>query len=126
MRILLLTVIALPLLACGLSTRASSQEGAPGYSEGSTQGSTQTSGSLTVKLVEPQDGATVSTDKVTVKGEAPLETVVTDNDDILVVGADGKFESNVALQEGPNVIEIVASDVEGNEVTFIVTVTYEP
>jgi hypothetical protein len=63
---------------------------------------------------------------VTVEGDAPPETVVTVTDDILVVGADGKFESDVALEEGPNVIEIVASDLEGNEVTFIVTVTYEP
>jgi hypothetical protein len=87
---------------------------------------TQTSGSLTVKILEPQDGVAVSTNVVTVKGEAPPETVVTVNDDILLVEADGKFESDVALEEGPNVIEIVASDLEGNEVTFIVTVTYEP
>jgi hypothetical protein len=87
---------------------------------------TQTSGSLTVKILEPQDGVAVSTSVVTVKGQAPPETVVTVNDDILLVEADGKFESDVALDEGPNVIEIVASDLEGNEVTFIVTVTYEP
>jgi hypothetical protein len=87
---------------------------------------TQTSGSLTVKLLEPQDGSAVDTNVVRVKGEAPPETVVTVNDDILVVESDGKFEIDVQLEEGPNVIEIVASDLEGNEVSFEITVTYQP
>lgn len=126
MRILFLTAIAVLLLACALTSPAQNPAGAPNDSEDSSEGTTQTSGSLTVRLLEPQDGDTLSTAVVTVRGEAPLETVVTVNDDILVVGEDRKFESDVALEEGPNVIEIVASDLEGNEVTFIVTVTYEP
>ena len=126
MRLLLLAAVALSLLACALTSPAQIQGGSAGDSDSSSEGITQTSGSLTVKLLEPQDGVTVSTDSITVKGEAPPETVVTVNDDILVVEADGKFESDVALEEGPNVIEIVASDLEGNEVAFIITVTYEP
>jgi hypothetical protein len=112
MRFLALAVFGILLVGCAAAP--------------STSGTTQTSGSLTVRLLQPEDGAIVHSNTVTVKGEAPKETVVTVNDDILVVGSDGKFESNVALDEGPNVIEIVASDVEGNEVTFEVTVTYEP
>jgi uncharacterized protein YfaP (DUF2135 family) len=126
MRILLLAAVALSLLACALTSPAQIWGGDSSDSANSSEGITQTSGSLTVKLLEPQDGATVSTNVVTVKGEAPPETVVTVNDDILVVEASGKFESDVALEEGPNVIEIVASDLEGNQVAFIVTVTYEP
>jgi hypothetical protein len=126
MRTLLLTAVALSLLACALTSPAQIKGGGSDDSASSSEGLTQTSGSLTVKLLEPQDGVTVGTNVVTVKGEAPPETVVTVNDDILVVEADGKFESDVALEEGPNVIEIVASDLEGNEVAFIVTVTYEP
>jgi hypothetical protein len=68
----------------------------------------------------------VSSDTVKVEGEAPPDTVITINDDILVAGSDGKFESDVLLEEGPNVIEIVASDYEGNEVSFEITVTYQP
>jgi hypothetical protein len=113
MRLLVLALISILLVGCGLTAPAQ-------------QGVTHTSGSLTVKLIEPQDGDTVDTDVVTVKGEAPPETVVSVNDDILVVGADGKFESDVALEEGPNVVEIVASDLDGNEVTFVVPVTYQP
>jgi hypothetical protein len=51
---------------------------------------------------------------------------VTVNDDIIVVGADGRFQSTVQLAEGPNVIEILASDLEGNEASLEITVTYAP
>jgi len=122
MRVLVLAVIGFLLLACALTSPAvGSANSSP-----SAQGITQTSGSLTVRLLEPLDGATVSADTVKIKGEAPPETVVTVNDDILVVGSDGKFESDVQLVQGPNGIELVASDVEGNEVSFVITVTYKP
>jgi hypothetical protein len=118
MRILPLVLISLLLLACGAGCLTSGG--------GSSEGITQTSGSLTVTLVEPADGAVVHTDTVVVKGEAPPETVVTVNDDILIVESDGRFESEQLLGEGSNVIEVVASDLEGNEVIIEITVTYEP
>lgn len=113
MRLLVLALISILLVGCSLTAPAQ-------------QGVTHTSGSLTVNLLEPQDGDTVDIAVVTVQGEAPPETVVSVNDDILVVGADGHFESNVALEEGPNVVEIVASDLAGNEVSFVVPVAYQP
>lgn len=116
MRVVALILVSILLISCGTG-------GGGGNSAG---GTTQTSGSLTVRLIEPQDGTTVSASPVKVRGEAPPETVVTVNDDILVVGSDRKFESQVDLSQGPNVIEVDASDTEGNEVTFMVTVTYSP
>jgi len=32
----------------------------------------------------------------------------------------------VSLEEGPNLIEIVMSDLDGNEVSIMLTVTFEP
>jgi hypothetical protein len=122
MRAVALALVSVLLLACAATAPALG----PGGEPSSSQGMTQTSGSLTVKLLEPQDGAAVETNVVKVKGEAPPETVVTVNDDILVVESDGKFEIDVPLEPGPNVIEIVASDLEGNEVSFEITVTYQP
>ena len=52
--------------------------------------------------------------------------MVTVNDDILIVGADGTFQSTVALQEGPNLIAVVASNASGSEADVQITVTYEP
>lgn len=113
MRIFVLILLSVLLLSCGSGGNAAG-------------GITKTSGALTVQLLEPQDGATVGTAAINVRGQAPVDTVVTVNDDILVVGSDNKFETQVTLDEGPNVIEIVASDTNGDEVSFEVTVTYQP
>ena len=68
----------------------------------------------------------VNTPQVDVIGSAPAGAVISINDDILIVGADGQFKTTVALDEGPNLIEVVASDDNGNETSFILTITYEP
>jgi hypothetical protein len=52
--------------------------------------------------------------------------VVSVNDEILIAGADGLFQVAVALEEGPNLIEVVASDALGSETAFDLLVTYQP
>ena len=83
-------------------------------------------GPLALQILAPEDGAAVNTPQVEVIGLTAPNSVVTVNDDILVVGEDGRFESTVSLEEGPNVIEIVASDLEGNEASLLLTVVYQP
>jgi hypothetical protein len=83
-------------------------------------------GTLWVHLFSPQDEAVVQTAQIAVAGQAPVETVISLNDEIYVVSADQSFTIPINLEEGPNVLEFVASDLSGNEVTFILTVTYEP
>lgn len=84
------------------------------------------SGPLWVRLFNPQDGDVVSDPKVDVTGQAPAGTVVSVNDEFLIVPADESFTIPVVLEEGPNEIEFVASDMDGNEVTFILAIVYEP
>ena len=81
---------------------------------------------LTLQVIAPEDGAVVNTPQVDVIGMTAPGAVVTVNDDILLVGADGRFQSTVSLEEGPNLIEIVVSDIEGNEASMEFTVIYEP
>jgi len=88
--------------------------------------SVNTSGSLWLQVLSPQDEAVVTTAQMDVIGLAPAAAVITINDDILIVGADGQFKTTVSLDEGPNLIEIIASDVNGNETSLLLTVTYEP
>jgi hypothetical protein len=52
--------------------------------------------------------------------------VVSVNDNVLIAGADGSFETQVTLEEGPNLIEVIASDEAGNETSLDLAVTYEP
>ncbi len=81
---------------------------------------------VSLQVLSPQDGAIVNTQQVTVTGTASPGAVVSVNDDILVVGPDGQFHDTVTLDEGPNVIEIVASNTSGSETSLELAVTYEP
>jgi len=83
-------------------------------------------GSLLFQVLSPLDDAIVNTPQVEVIGSAPAGTVVSVGDEIFLVGDDGQFRTIVMLEEGPNLIEIVASDVNGDESSLLLAVTYEP
>ena len=84
------------------------------------------SGTLWLQVLSPQDEAVVNTPQVDVIGSAPAGAVISVNDEILIVGDDGQFKTTVSLDEGPNLIEIIASDDNGNETSLILTIIYEP
>lgn len=64
--------------------------------------------------------------QITVSGLASPGAVVTVDDQILLAGPDGTFQAAVALDEGPNLIEVIASNDSGSESTVDMTVVYEP
>ena len=84
------------------------------------------SGELSIRVISPLDEAVFDSPEVDVIGTAPAGTVVSVNDEIVLVGDDGEFKVTLSLEEGPNLIEIVASDINGNEVTHLLTVVFEP
>jgi hypothetical protein len=86
----------------------------------------QNPGPLTLTVNSPQDGATVTAPEVVVTGTSSPGAVVTVNDDIIIVGDDGKFQSTVQLEEGPNLIEIVASNDVGDEKSIELGIDYQP
>jgi hypothetical protein len=79
-----------------------------------------------VSLFSPQENDEVTDAWVDVIGAAPVETVITLNEEITVAGADGMFYSRVPLEEGLNEVLCVASDLEGNEVSFSFMIVFEP
>ena len=83
-------------------------------------------GDLSIQLFSPKDGEVFNTPEIQVSGRAPAETVISINDQIILVTKTGEFSVPVSLEEGPNVIELVASDMDGNELNIILTVMYEP
>ncbi len=85
-----------------------------------------TSGPLWLKILSPLDNSTVQTAEIEIQGTAPSDTVLTINDEIVLVGSDQKFSAKVTLDEGINEIEVLASDVTGNEIFIPLTVYYEP
>lgn len=84
----------------------------------------QNSGPLTARIFSSQD-ATVNDGSYLIQGTANQEVVVTVNDNIFTSPPESIFSLTVDLEEGPNLIEIVISDLEGNEVNFTLTITYE-
>jgi hypothetical protein len=88
-------------------------------------GITETSG-LWLQILAPLDEAVVDTPQVDVIGSAPAEAVISVDDQIVIVGSDMRFAIPMTLEEGPNLIEIIASDENGNELSALLTVTYEP
>jgi hypothetical protein len=84
-----------------------------------------TNGSLWLRLFTPKDGDIVNQKVINVSGQAPVETVISLNEDIILVGNEGSFSIPVTLDEGPNVIELVASNVDGDIIELVLTIVYE-
>jgi hypothetical protein len=89
-------------------------------------GSAQFQGPLSVILENIVDNAVVQTSQFTLSGTADPETVISFDDQIVLVGQDRSFSLALALEEGPNMIEITASDPAGNTNTAYLTITYDP
>jgi hypothetical protein len=83
-------------------------------------------GPASLQVLSPADGSVVNASTITVSGTASPGSVVTVNDDILVVGADGTFQSQVSLSEGLNLVEVIASTTSGSETSVELSVTYQP
>ena len=63
---------------------------------------------------------------VLVIGRSVIDAAVTVQDSFAELDEEGRFEVSVALQEGANLIEIVASIATGEEVRAVLLVAYEP
>lgn len=84
------------------------------------------SSTLWVKILEPLDDSTVNSSQVELKGQAPIGTTITINDAIVYTESSQDFSVTLNLVNGANLFEIIASDINNNEVTLYLTVYYEP
>jgi hypothetical protein len=84
-----------------------------------------TSGNLWLHLFSPKDGDIVAQPVVNVTGEVPAETVISLNETISLITDEGLFSLPVTLEKGPNVIEVVASNLDGDEISFVLMIVYE-
>jgi len=84
-----------------------------------------TSGPFRLTIDSPEDGATVPAATVELKGSVSADAVLTIDQNTYNLKA-GPFAQTVTLEQGPNAVQIVASDIDGNEVDLILTITYQP
>lgn len=85
-----------------------------------------TNGSIWLQVASPLDDAVINTPQLDVIGSAPAGAVVSVNDAIVIVGSDQQFKATIPIDEGPNLIEVIASNDNGDETSQLLTVTYEP
>jgi len=79
-----------------------------------------------LEIIAPEDESIVTESMLVIVGKTIPGAVVSINGNLLNVDITGKFQFALALDEGPNIIEIVASDMNGNEQNLILRVIYEP
>lgn len=89
------------------------------------QGST-TDNSLWIKILQPLDGDVVNQSKIELKGQAPIGTTISINNAIVYTETSQDFSVTLDLTSGANLFEIIASDIQDNQVTLYLTVYYEP
>lgn len=152
--LIFLGLLALTLAACGGGDDGSTEGGEEGASgptssapqatliPGSTGSSNSTlapptptplptpvatEGELFLQLVSPEE-TEVFTDSNTlsVVGRTRVDAVVTINDTIVEPDIDGEFSLDVPLEEGPNLIEVVASVANGDQMDIVLVALYLP
>jgi hypothetical protein len=82
-------------------------------------------GPLSVVIESPSDDITVNQSPLEISGQADPGTVISINDEIILVQEDRRFSVQIALVEGINLVEIIASDLDENQEAFYLTVDFE-
>ena len=79
-----------------------------------------------LEVAEPQDETVVDVSPIPVNGSTSPGAEVSINGELIDIDEQGNFAVLVELDEGPNVIEVIATDYEGVEDYCILTVIYTP
>ncbi len=77
-------------------------------------------------VTQPADDSIINADKVEVRGRTTRGAIVSVNGELAEVDEEGNFTMMVVLEEGPNIIEVIASDLEGNEDGRTLVIIYVP
>lgn len=81
---------------------------------------------LTLQVLTPADESVISDPSVLVSGTTSPDAVLSVNGTSVPVAANGTFEAEVVLDIGPNVIDVVASDLTGAQESQTLAVIYIP
>ena len=79
-----------------------------------------------LSVSNPENESVVDQSPIEVQGNTVVDAVVTVNGLLVEVGPQGEFASSVDLEEGPNVIEVIASDFAGHEESRAFSIIYIP
>ena len=77
---------------------------------------------LVLKVTSPVDESVVNSRTVTVEGKTLPTAIVSINGEMADVDASGAFSARTVVVTGPNFIEIVASTIDGAEISTVLSV----
>ena len=80
----------------------------------------------TLKILSVVDESVARIGKVPVLGVTSVDAVVSINGELVTLDDSGNFSIVITLEEGPNLIEAIASDLDGNVKSAVFTVIYLP
>ncbi len=87
----------------------------------------QATGDLFLQMTSPAtDEMFVTDSSFEFEGRTTVDALVSVNDAVLEVDEEGRFAYQMALEEGPNVIEVIASNALGQQFDEVLLVIYEP
>ncbi|SVB51314.1 uncharacterized protein METZ01_LOCUS204168 [marine metagenome] len=81
---------------------------------------------LFLEVVTPANQTVVTTASIEVQGNTLPTSILSINGSLTAVNASGTFTTTLTLEEGVNIIQIVASDLRGNETGEVLTLIYLP
>ncbi len=84
------------------------------------------SAALFLNISEPAPESVVTASRLVVAGCTARGAFVSIGDDLVSLDATGCFRTTVLLEEGPNSLDVVASDRSGRQTAVVVTVIYVP
>ena len=80
-----------------------------------------------LQLVEPADLEVITAEStIEIIGRTRVDAVITVNDTSVEPDGEGVFSSEVELEEGPNIVEIVSSVASGEQADLVLVVIYVP
>jgi len=79
---------------------------------------------LLLELLAPQENIVVHSSRLAVRGFTSPDATVSVNGQLATPRTNGYFEVSLLLKEGPNLIEVIASDLGGNQEYVVITVIY--
>ena len=79
---------------------------------------------LFLEVITPEDGSVVSQETIVIEGITTPDAVVSIDGETVGVNAQGEFSVEVSLQEGPNLIEVAASNLTGGQESTLLSVFY--
>jgi hypothetical protein len=82
--------------------------------------------SLFLEISEPANESVVDEGAIVVRGFTTPDAVVSVDGDVVNIDAQGEFAVALSLEPGANLIEIVASDMAGNQESAMLAVIYIP